>query len=163
MPIVQNAWTTKTVNGFLVLTCTFSSDASIKDTYTLKTPAHTVDGTKPFVMFLSAASAIDGEAVPLEIWTGYADDFAVTGAEEMAATHGAKYAVITDDCVAAITTVQEVFHIHPNLKVADVVTLGTDGYKINVPAAPYYAFAVNGGSAISADLVSCRIVQRQGV
>ena len=162
MAIAQNAWTSKTVNGFMVATCTFASDASLFDTYTLKIPAGLLDGTKPWVAFFSAAATVDAQAVPLELWIGYDDDFAISGDTPMLATNGAFYKQITDDVVLAVTTVQHVFYMHPDLGVADVVTVAAiaTGYKINCPPAPYFAFAINGGSAISADLISVRVVQK---
>ena len=163
MAIAQNAWTSNTVNGFMVATCTFASDASLFDTYTLKIPANLLDGTKPWLAFFSAAATIDAQAVPMEIWVGYDDNFALTGDTPTLGTSGGLFKQLTDDLVLAVTTVEHVFLIHPNLGVADVVTVAAiaTGYKANVPASPYYAFAINGGSAISADLITVRVVQKQ--
>lgn len=163
MAIESNAWTTKTVNGFLVMTSTFKCDAALFDTYTLKTPANTIDGTKPFALFMSAAATLDAEAVPFNLWIGYEDNFALSGDTPTLATNGGHYVQLTDDLVLAVTTVEHVFHIHPDLGVADVVTAAViaTGYKVNVPPSPYYAFAVDGGSAISADLITAVVVQKQ--
>ncbi len=163
MAIDQNPWTTKTVNGFLVMTCTFACDTTLFDTYTFKTPAHTIDGTKPFSLFMSAAGTLDGQAVPFNLWVGYEDNFALTGDTPTLATNGGYYVQLTDDLVLAVTTVEHVFHIHPDLGVADVVTVAAiaTGYKVNVPPSPYYAFAVDGGSAVSADAITAVIVQKQ--
>lgn len=163
MSVTSNVWAKTTVNGFMVLTSTFASDAALYDTFTLKTPAGSVDGTRPFCMFLSAAATLDAsDAVPLEVWVGYNDDFALSGEQDMSATNGAFFKTLTDDCKLAVTTVQHIFLIHPNLVVADVVTVGAilTGYKVNVPAAPYYVIAIDGTTAISADLITCRIVQK---
>ena len=163
MSIAQNAWTSTTVNGFMVATCTFASDAALFDTYTLKIPVNLLDGTKPWLVFFSAAATLDASAVPMEIWVGYDDNFALTGDTPTLATSGGLFKQLTDDLVLAVTTVEHVFLIHPNLGVADVVTVAAiaTGYKANVPASPYYAFAINGASAISADLISVRVVQKQ--
>lgn len=164
MSITQTVWKKVTVNGFMVMTCTFKSDAALYDTYTLKTPAGSVDGTKPFCMFLSAAATLDAsDAVPLEVWVGYDDPFAITEDTPMVGVDGAFFKALTEDCKLAVTTVEHVFMIHPNMIVADVVAIANilTGYKVNVPAAPYYAFAINGVTAISADLITCRVVQKQ--
>ncbi len=162
MAIDQNAWTDTTVNGYMVATCTFASDAAIFDTYTLKIPAGLLDGTKPWLAFFSAAATIDGQAVPMEIWVGYADNFALASDTPITATNGAFYKQLTDDLVLAVTTNQHVFYMNPDLGVADVVTVAAiaAGYKVNMPPAPYYAFAINGGSAISADLITVNVVQK---
>ncbi len=163
MTITQNAWTHKTRNGFMVATCTFASDASLYDTYTLKIPANLIDGTKPWLAFFSAAATIDAQATPLEIWVGYDDNFELTGDTPTLATSGGMFKELTSDIRLAVLTVEHVFLMHPDLGVADVVTIGAiaTGYKANVPASPYYAFAINGGSAISADLITVNVVQRQ--
>ena len=164
MSIGQTAWVPKTVNGFLVLTCTITGDASLYDAYTLKTPANTVDGTKPFTIFQSAASTPDGSALPFHVWIGYDDDFALSGdAGSLVAASGSFYVELTEDCRLAVTTVQHAYHIHPNLRVADVVVIGsiTAGYKANVPPAPYYALCLNGASQLAAIVTTFRIVQKQ--
>ncbi len=166
MAIAQTAWIPKTVNGFLVLTCTVTGDdaTTLKDTYTLKTPANTVDGTKPFVIFQSAAADPDGSSLPLHLWIGYDDDFALSGDDgSLVAASGSFYVQLTENCRAAITTVQHAYHIHPNLRVTDVVAIGNilTGYKANVPPAPYYSLCLNGASGLNAVVTTFRIIQKQ--
>ncbi len=162
MTVTSNVWVDTNVNGYMVAKCTFASDASLFDTFTLKIPANLIDGTKPWVAFFSAAATVDAQAVPMEIWIGYADNFVISGDTPMVATNGAFYKQLTDDLVLAVTTNQHVFYMNPDLGVADVVTVAAiaTGYKINCPPAPYYAFAINGGSAISADLITVNVVQK---
>lgn len=160
MGLTQSAWTTKTVNGFLVMSCTVKHTTD-SDAYTLKTPAGTVDGTKPFTVFQSASATEDGEAMPVDIWIGYDDDFALSGqGASVVATNGAMYAEINDDALLAVTTIEFAYHIHPNLGVADVVTGTNDpvGYKVNVPASPYYAFNIDGGSALNTGITATWVV-----
>ena len=99
----------------------------------------------------------------MELWVGYDDKFAIASDTPMTGTSGAFYKQLTSDLLLAVTTNEHVFYMHPDLGVADVVTIGAiaTGYKINCPPAPYYAFAINGGSAISADLISVRVVQKR--
>lgn len=164
MAIGQTVWTTKTVNGFLVLTATITGDTGLKDAYTFKTPANTVDGTKPFTVFMSAAITPDAQALPLHLWIGYDDDFALSGDDgSLVAASGAFYVQLTEDCRTAVATLDHAFHVHPNLRVADVVAIGNilTGYKANVPPAPYYALCLNGGSVLVATVTTFRIVQKQ--
>jgi hypothetical protein len=164
MSLTQGAWSNKTVNGFMVGTCTVVQTASETDAYTLKVPAGYIDGTKPWTLIHSAAATPDGQALPVDIWIGYDDDFALSGqGASVVATNGAMYKQINDDCVLAVTTVEYAYHIHPNLGVADVVTVAAiaTGYKVNIPAAPYYAFNLDGGSALAATTTTWVVVQKK--
>lgn len=164
MAIGQTAWVDKTVNGFLVLTCTVTGDAALKDAYTFKTPANLLDGTKPFTVFMSAATTPDASALPLHLWIGYDDDFALSGDDSsLVAASGAFYVELTEDCRTAVATLDHAFHIHPNLRVADVVAIANilTGYKANVPPAPYYVICMNGASNLAAVVTTFRIVQKQ--
>ena len=164
MAIVQSVWTEATVNGHLVLTCTVLADATLKDAYTLKTPANTIDGSRPFTVFQYADGTPDATVLPVQIWVGYASDFALTGDDAtLAATSGSMYKQINNDCVLAVTTTVYSYLIHPNLGVADVVTVAAiaTGYKVNVPPSPYYALCLNGGSTLAAQTTTWKIVQKQ--
>ena len=81
----------------------------------------------------------------------------------MVAVSGAMYKQFMDDGLLAVVNAEHGFRIDPNLGVADVVTIGAiaSGLKINVPAAPYYAFNIDGGSALIATTMNWRIVQNQ--
>ena len=164
MALTQSAWTDRSANGKLVLECTVVHTASETDAYTLKTPQGTIDGTRPWNVSYKAAITADGGAIPVDIWIGYRNNFALSGqGASVVATNGAFYKQINDDGVLAVTPLAYSHLIDPNLGEADVVTVVAiaTGYKVNVPAAPYYAFNLNGGSALIGTTVTWRIVQDQ--
>lgn len=164
MALTQGTWTSKTVNGFMVATCDIVQTASETDAYTLKTPPE-LDGTKPFTVVLSALATPDGSALPVDVWIGYEDSFVLSGqGASVVATNGARYKQLTDDAVLAVTTIEHAIHIHPDLGVADVVTAAAilTGYKSNIPPAPYYAFNLNGASALAATTVTWVLIQKVG-
>ncbi len=159
----QSAWTDHSANGQLVLKCTVLPVTTPTDTYTLKTPKDTIDGSRPWNLFLSFAASPDAEALPVDIWLGYEDDFVLSGTgASVVATHGAMYKQITDDCrLAVANTSAHSWLMDPNLRDADVVTIGAiaSGLKVMIPPAPYYVFALDGGSALVDTLATWRIVQ----
>ncbi len=163
MSLTQNPWvvTTSTSGKFMVAKCTTACDATLLDEYTLKTPA-ALDTSRPYTLFVSAAATKDGQAVPLDLWLGFSDNFVISGNNtSVVAVDGAKFKRLTDDVVLAVGNVQHAFLIDPNLPVADVVTVAAiaTGYKVRCAPAPYHAFHLDGGTALSADLVTWTIVQ----
>jgi hypothetical protein len=161
MALTQGAWTSKTVNGALVSSCTVTATTAENDAYTLKTPKE-LDTSRPFLLSVVYSATPDGQATPFDIWVGYGDDFALTGNDStVAATSGAKYKQIFDDTVLAVTPLVYTFAIDPYLPVADVVTVAAiaTGPKVKVPVAPYYAFNLNGGSTLNAHTATFTIVQ----
>lgn len=154
MSLTQSAWVDESANGFLVLTCTVHQTSSETDAYTLKTPANTVDGTRPWRLSHTSDKAPETGALPVDIWIGYADNFVLSGqGASVVAASGAWYMQINDQGEGAGLDVEYSYLIDPNLGIADVVTVSAiaSGYKVNVPASPYYAFNFNGGSALSDD------------
>lgn len=163
MALTKSAWTEKTVNGYLVLTCTVIATTAENDAYTLKTPANSVDGRRPFVVLLQCSVTPDAVALPVEIAIGHGDNFAVTGdGATLGATNGAIFKQLLDDCVLAVPNLEYAFLIHPDLGVADVVAIASiaSGFKVNVPPSPYYAFNLNGGSTLAAHTATWRVVQK---
>jgi len=163
MALTQSAWTDSKVGTLYNSSCTVIGDGSLLDVYTLKTSTD-LDPTKPWLLYVTMAATADAEAVPLEIWVGYSSSFALTGDDStLAATDGAVFKQIYDDVVLAVDPLKYVFNMVPGLKVADVVAVANiaTGNKIGVPIAPYYAFCLNGGSALTATTYTFRIVQVQ--
>ncbi len=169
MSLTKGAWTDESANGFLVLTCTVLHTSSETDAYTLKTPARTLDGTRPWTLSHTSNTAPETGALPVDIWLGYADNFALSGqGASVVATGGGLYKEINDEGQAAVTaagsSLEYSYLIDPNLGEADVVTVAAiaSGFKCNIPAAPYYAFNFNGGSALEdACTTTWKIVQKQ--
>lgn len=160
--LVQGAWTESSVKDFYKATCTVTYTTQETDAYTVKTPDG-LDGSKPFVLFVSAAATPDGQALPLKLWIGNSASFALSGqGASVAATGGAYFKQLTDDCVLAVGTTTHAFLIDPQLPVADVVTVAAiaTGYKVRVPASPYYAFHLDGGSTLNATNTTFTILQK---
>ncbi len=163
MALTQGAWTKKTVNGFIRMTCNVAFEATETDAYTLKTPTE-LDPTKSWDLIIAAAVTPDGQALPLDIWVGHDSDFVLSGqGASVVATNGGMYKQLCDDVVLAVTTVEYVFHMEPGLAVADVVTVAAiaTGFKANIPIAPYYAFNLDGGSVLIATNMDFTIIQKQ--
>ena len=154
MALTQGSWSSpgKTVRGHNIWNCTVVSTTAENDAYTLKTPAE-LDTLKPFALLYYASATPDGSALPLDIWGGYSESFAVTGdGSTVAATDGVKLKQMFDDVVLAVTPLVYSFTIDPTLPVADVVTVSAiaTGPKVRVPSMPYYAFNLNGASTLAA-------------
>lgn len=165
MALTQSAWTVKTVKQkTIVATCTVVATTSENDAYTLKTPKE-IDGSKPFIATLYCSGTPDGSALPIDLWVGTSDNFALSGNDStVTATDGYKYKQIYDDCVLAVSPATAVtFKLDPYLAVADVVTVAAiaTGLKVNIPIAPYYAFNCNGASTLAAVTYYWTLVQRQ--
>ena len=161
MALTQGAWTEKTVNGMYRATCNVAFTTAESDAYTLKTP-DALDPTKPWTLIVAAAATADGAPLPLDIWVGHDSDFALSGnSTAVVATNGGMFKQICDNCVLAVTTVEYVFLMEPQLAVADVVTVAAiaTGFKVNIPVAPYYAFNLDGGSTLNATNCDFTIVQ----
>ena len=70
MALTQGAWSTSTVNGTNVMTCTVTATTSEIDSYTLITREE-LDGSRPFTLIANAAGAtLDGSTLPVEICVG---------------------------------------------------------------------------------------------
>jgi len=165
MALTQSAWTVKSMKQkTIVATCTVVATTAENDAYTLKTPKE-IDGTKPFNVTLYCSGTPDGSALPIDLWVGTADDFALSGdGASVTATSGFKFKQIYDDCVLAVSPATAVtFSFDPKSAVADVVTVAAiaTGLKIKNPPAPYYAFNANGASTLAAVTYTWTIVQVQ--
>jgi len=163
MALTQNPWTfINSADGkFMIATCTTACDTTLLDEYTLKTPKE-LDTRRPYTLTVSHAATKDAQAIPLDIWVGWTDDFVITGNNTtVGSTSGAKYKRLTDDCVEAVTTLKRTFLIDPDFAGTEVVAVANvaNGYKIRGCPAPYHAYHLDGGSALSADLTTWVIIQ----
>lgn len=161
----RGAWSTKTVNGLFVAscTCTVNTAETYYDISTLKTPSN-LNPRKPWTLFYQASDTPDGQALPMDVFVGFDSDFSVTANNDAACTSGAFYKQVHTDTVLFITASGLYLPIlfDPDLPVADVVTAGlTTGFKIKIPVAPYYALNLNGGSVLPAVSHYFKIVQAQ--
>ena len=163
MALTQSAWTSKTANGFIVHTCTVLPENTDTDAYTLKTPAK-FNPEKQWELYLTFSGSPDGQALPVDLWMGFSDSFALSGQDaSVVATDGAKVKQILDDSVSADDdgTTYLVWTMDPYSTVADDVAYNAGAIaNIKVPIAPYYAFAVNGETALTAVTATWKIVQK---
>ena len=161
MALTQGSWSESTVNGYKVLKNQVTATTSENDAYTLKTPK-SLDTSKPWYLSLTFSGTPDGSALPVEIWTGFSDSFAISGNDSsITATDGGKFKQIMDDVVLAVSGLQYFWLMDPELEVADVVTVAAiaTGLKVRIPKAPYYAFNLNGASTLAAVTGTWRIIQ----
>ena len=162
MALTIGAWSDgKTVNGMYMTTCNVAFTTAETDAYTLKTPDG-LDTSRKWTLIVAAAATADGAALPMDLWVGHDTDFVLSGqGSSVVATNGGNFKTITDDVVLAVTTVEHVFLMDPDLAVADVVTVAAiaTGYKLKIPVAPYYAFNLDGGSSLNATNIDFTIVQ----
>jgi len=147
-----SAWTTTSVSGRMIATCTAYTDANNEVNYTYKTPKE-LDTTKPWTLIVSADAAQDGAEAPLMIWGGYADDFAISGTTaRCTATHGAQLGELTDDLGWAAAVPGMAFNMMPgSTGLANIVTIAAvaTGMRFNVPIMPYYAFELMAGDTVT--------------
>ena len=165
MALTQGAWGETFVNGLYKATCAVVSTTAENDAYTLKTPTN-LDSSKEWTLFYQASGTPDGSALPLEIFTGFTDDFVVTGdGATIGATDGGSFAEIMDDVVLAVAPLIYSWKLDPDLTVADVVTVAAiaTGLKVKIPVAPYYALNLNGASTLAAVTHTFTIVQKLDV
>jgi hypothetical protein len=104
----------------------------------------------------TAAATLDdtSAAIPVDLYIGWDDSFAVTENNAPVVTGGVLYKVdIHDDVRTACYGIL----MHPNLTVAEDVAAGAA--KCYVPIAPYYIFNLDCASALSAGDCTFKIVQ----
>ena len=149
MACVPGAWTASTAKDHLVLECDVTVTTSEHDAYTLKTPANTIDSTKPWYLMVNSTEVqIDGDALPVDIWAGYSDGFALSGDNGISAAFGGEVAS------AVMNTVKYNYLavvVDPNYKDTKVQTTqaGSKTGIVNAGTAPYYAINCHGASAFS--------------
>ncbi len=156
--LTSGAWTDKVVNGRLVLECDLTQvAATVEDGYTLKTPANRLDTTKSWILFVNTTpTAVDTGAVPVDLWAGWADAFALTGANAPTATYGAEVAaaVLTDVQAKVNATI-----VDPNYTGTVVAGNVTVGGHVNAGTAPYYIINLDGGGTLGEVVCHIAIVQ----
>jgi len=161
------AWTTTSENGFLVHSCTVTTDATNEVLWTNKTP-DSLDTSKPWTMTVSATAAQDGAAAPLMIWGGYDSDIALAGTTaRCTATSGVQIGELTDDLGYAAAVAGVCFNMSPvSTGLANIVTIAAvaTGMRFNVPQFPYYAFELMADDAATllAHSLTFKIIQPGG-
>jgi len=167
MALTQGAWSVlssgSSSSGTVVWKCNVAFTTAENDAYTLKTPKE-LDTKKQWNLLILNAATPDGSALPVDLWGGYAPNFALSGdSTTVTATSGFKIKQILDDCVLAVTNAYQIT-IDPQLPVADVVAVASiaSGLKVRVPVLPFYAINLNGASTLNATNCDFYIIQQQG-
>ena len=155
MALTQGAWTVRTIGKNLVLECDVTATTAENDAYTLKTPKGSIDPTRPWILMVNTAAAtLDGTTLPVDIWAGYADDFAITGNDStLGATSGGEVAsAIMDDVQAEALVVT----VNPDRTAAKVQAVTNTAGEVNAGVAPYYAINLDGAGTL--DAATCHFV-----
>lgn len=156
MGLTQTNWTESSVNGHLVLECSVAA-ASVSDSYTKKTPARTLDPTKPWILMVNTAGTnlVTGTLL-VDLWAGYKDDFAMTGnTTSVTATSGAEIvSAIMDDVQAEMLTTI----VDPNYTGTIVQATTNVVGIVNAGTAPYYAIHLD-GSSLDSETCIFKIIQ----
>lgn len=160
MALTQSDWTEDSVNGLLVLECNVTVAATVAGSYTKKTPARTLDPTKPWTLHVNTeAETVDDETLPVDIWVGYDDDFELTGfGASVVATSGGEVAsgVMDDVQASMLTTI-----VDPNYTGTMVVAASNIVGIVNAGTAPYYAISLDCTTAMLNVTCYFKIVQQQ--
>lgn len=165
MALTQGAWTTQVdgKSGLYVTKCNVAFTTAENDAYTLKTPSF-LDTSKQWSLLFKFAATPDGSALPVDLWGGWSDSFALSGdGATVAATDGVQIKQVLDDCVLAVAPLVYEITFDPELPVADVVTVAAigSGLKVRTPIFPHYAINFDGASTLNATNVDLWIVQYQ--
>ncbi|KKN17916.1 hypothetical protein LCGC14_0960950 [marine sediment metagenome] len=148
--ITQTAWVATTINGHLVLKCNLTQvSTALYDNFTLKTPKE-LDPTKSWLLFVNttAVATGDGAGLPVDLWAGYDDNFALTGAaSDVSVTSGYEVAgSIMDD----VHSEKLASRIDPNYNGAVIQAATDTAGMINVGTAPYYAINMDDAGELGA-------------
>lgn len=157
--LTTSAWTDKVVNGRLVLECDLTqASATTQDAFTLKTPANMLDTTKPWILMVNTAqTAVNNATTVVDLWAGYADNFALTDADtDVTVVGGAEIAsAILSDVQAATNATR----VNPNYTGTVVAGTATAGGHVNAGTAPYYAINIDGDDTLGAVVCHVAIIQ----
>jgi hypothetical protein len=158
MALTQGAWSVKTVNDKLVCECDVVQTTGENDAYTLKTPS-ALDTSKPFIVLVNTAGAtLDGSALPVDIYAGFSDSFAVTGdSTTIGATDGG---LVAADVIDDVKSVNNGVLVNPNYNGTKVQsTLAGARGVVNAGTPPYFAFNLDGASTLTAGTCHWVLIQ----
>ena len=149
MALTQGAWKQITVNKHYVAYCDVTATTAEQISATLKTPTG-LDTSKPFLLVVNSASAaLDGSALPVDIYAGYSDSFALTVVTtSLTVTDGV---LLNPDVIADVQAAIGATIVDPNLQIADDADDIVRGGSV-----PYYGFVLDGASTLAA--ATCRFI-----
>ena len=155
MALTQGLWLPQTsINGHSIWKNTTAvAVAGESDEYTLKTPV-ALNTYESWTIYVNIDGAtLDGSALAVDIWGGFTNDFALTGdTTTVAATDGD---IVLNQAMDDVKGTMLSFTSLPNYTGAVVLaTLAGVGGHANLGTMPYYAFNLDGGTALTAS-TSC--------
>ena len=155
MALTQGAWSEKTVNGKYVTYCDVIQTTAEEYSATLKTPKG-LDTSKSFLLIVNTeAAALDGTTLPVDIYAGYSDSFALSvTTSTLTVTDGA---LINADVIADVEAAAGATIVDPNLNIADDADDIVRGQDV-----PYYGFVLDGASTLTAGTCRFMIIQAKG-
>ena len=149
--ITQTAWVPSTVNGHLVLKCNLTQvSTTLYDNFTLKTPKE-LDPTKPWILIVNTLGAAtgDGAGLPVDMWAGFGEDFALAdnSGTDVTVTSGFEVAgSIMDD----IHSEKLASRIDPTYSGGRIQAITDTAGHINLGTAPYYVVNMDDAGELGA-------------
>ena len=158
MALTKGNWSVESsYNGVTTWTCTVTVGATETDAHTLRTPIG-LDPTKPWTLLVNTAGTdLDGQAVPVDLWIGTAENAALSGAGAVTGTNAYNFKQIIADVDPDAGVAPTALLCDPTMSVADVANI-----HVRVPVAPCYLFNLDGGSALINAACIWKIVQEGG-
>jgi hypothetical protein len=155
-----SAWTKKTLNNRLIMRCTILFDTANQVGYTKMIPAE-LDMSKPWVMSTVCDAAIDGQAVPTDIYMSLDGSTELAGTASVTASANYAHLLrISDDGGYSAPTVERTYLFLPNYTGANDVTFTTlVAQPINCPPVPRIFIVFNGATTLAAQTITITIVQ----
>jgi len=149
MALTQGAWSETTVNNHYVAQCDVIATTAESISATLKTPSG-LDTSKPFLLVVnSEAVTLDGVTLPVDIYAGYSDSFALTVVTTtLTVTDGV---LLNPDVMADVKSTAGSVIVDPLLNIADDADDLVRGAEV-----PYYGFVLDGASTLAA--ATCRFM-----
>jgi len=137
-----------------VTTCTVTATTAEYKSATLKVPKRMLDVTKPFTLYVNTAgTTLDGSALPVDIYAGYTDDFALSvTTTTLTVTDGF---LLSPDVIADVKALMGTVIVSPDLN--DIADNADDLVRGN--PVPYYGFVLDGAGALNA--ASCIFIITQ--
>ncbi len=148
MALTQGAWVEKTINGVYVAYCDVTATIAEHKSATLKTPLG-LDTSRDFLLVVNTAAAtLDGATLPVDIYAGYSDSFALSvTTSTLTVTDGY---LLSPDVIADVKATAGNVVVDPNLnEIADAAGVVVRGADV-----PYYGFVLDGAGALNA--ATCR-------
>ena len=159
MALTQGNWSVEgSFNGVTTWTSTVTVGATETDAYTLRTPIG-LDTTRPWTLLVNTAGTdLDGQAVPVDLWVGTAENAALSGqGGSVAGTNAYNFKQIIADVDPDAGVAPTACLMDPTLTTADVANV-----HVRIPVGACYILNLDGGSTLLAADCIWKIIQEGG-